>query len=64
VVTAARLDRRAGEPTMARVRHDGRAYDIALHFEPDGGGVFALCIAMPDANSAPPSAAATTATST
>ncbi|MGH8516545.1 MAG: acyltransferase domain-containing protein, partial [Panacagrimonas sp.] len=62
VVTAARLDRRAGEPTVARVRHDGRAYDIALHFDPDGGGVFALCIAPSEAIA--PIAVPTTATST
>lgn len=54
VVTAARLDRRAAEPTIACVRHDGHTYDITLHFEPDGGGVLALCVAQSDAG-APPS---------
>lgn len=46
VVVAARLDRRAGDPTVARVRHAGRDYDVALHFDPDGGAVVALCVTM------------------
>lgn len=43
-VIAAQLNRRAGLPTVARVRHEGREYDIALHFESDDA-VLALCVA-------------------
>lgn len=46
VVVAARLDRRAGDPTVARVRHADRDYDIALHFDADGTAVLALCVTM------------------
>ena len=42
-VVAAQLDQRGGTPTVARVRHGGRDYDIALHFESDDA-VLALCV--------------------
>ncbi|MFA5941944.1 MAG: beta-ketoacyl synthase N-terminal-like domain-containing protein [Sinimarinibacterium sp.] len=42
-ITAAQLDRRSGGPTVARVSHDGRDYDVSLHFETDRS-VLALCV--------------------
>ena len=50
VVVAARLDRRADEPTVARVRHAGRDHDVALHFDPDNNAVLALCVAQAGAD--------------